>query len=71
MSRRNLLFEPVPPFRLDLTGWTLRRRPDNCQQVTLTLGIGLLNRLAAACGTTFGDDGTAVHAFPRPEDLVD
>lgn len=22
--------EPVPPFRLDLTVWTLRRRPDNC-----------------------------------------
>ncbi|MGH8645191.1 MAG: hypothetical protein ACREX4_12285 [Gammaproteobacteria bacterium] len=29
MSRSTLLFEPVPPFRLDLTVWTLRRRPDN------------------------------------------
>lgn len=171
MSRSTLLFEPVPPFRLDLTVWTLRRRPDNavdrwdgrtyrrvlpfsagpvelavtqieppeaprlrvsvegqplrssvraavasalerllglhidltafyrfaarqrrlaqlarcfrgmkpprfatgfegvinaiaCQQVTLTLGIRLLNRLAAACGTPFGEDGAAVHAFP-------
>lgn len=28
--RRNVFFlEPVPPFRLDLTVWTLRRRPDN------------------------------------------
>ncbi len=23
------VLEPVPPFRLDLTAWTLRRRPDN------------------------------------------
>jgi DNA-3-methyladenine glycosylase II len=29
MSRAALLLEPVPPFRLDLTVWTLRRRPDN------------------------------------------
>jgi DNA-3-methyladenine glycosylase II len=29
MSRAALLLEPVPPFRLDLTAWTLRRRPDN------------------------------------------
>jgi len=25
-----LTLTPVPPFRLDLTAWTLRRRPDNC-----------------------------------------
>ena len=29
MSRNTLFLEPVPPFRLDLTVWTLRRRPDN------------------------------------------
>lgn len=29
MSRGTFLLEPVPPFRLDLTVWTLRRRPHN------------------------------------------
>src|SRR6187551_2487403 len=29
MNRSTLLLEPVTPFRLDLTVWTLRRRPDN------------------------------------------
>ena len=25
----SFVLEPTPPFRLDLTAWTLRRRPDN------------------------------------------
>jgi DNA-3-methyladenine glycosylase II len=25
----SFVLEPIPPFRLDLTVWTLRRRPDN------------------------------------------
>jgi DNA-3-methyladenine glycosylase II len=29
MSRDAFFLEPSPPFRLDLTVWTLRRRPDN------------------------------------------
>ena len=29
MSRNAFFLEPTPPFRLDLTVWTLRRRPDN------------------------------------------
>lgn len=29
MKRVSLDLEPVPPFRLDLTAWALRRRPDN------------------------------------------
>lgn len=41
-----------------------------CQQVTLTLGIYLLNRLAAGFGAAFGEDHETVHAFPRPEDLA-
>jgi DNA-3-methyladenine glycosylase II len=41
-----------------------------CQQVTLTLGVRLLSRLAAAYGTAFGDGDDAVHAFPRPEELA-
>lgn len=41
-----------------------------CQQLTLTVGVHLLNRLAAACGAPFGDGDEAAHAFPRPEDLA-
>lgn len=52
--------KPVPPFRLDLTVWTLRRRPENvidrwdgeCYRRTLTLGRGVVdvavNQLARA-----------------------
>jgi DNA-3-methyladenine glycosylase II len=29
MKRSTFLLAPVPPFRFDLTVWTLRRRPDN------------------------------------------
>lgn len=41
-----------------------------CQQVTLSLGIQLLNRLAAACanGRNVPEDRT--HAFPSPDDLT-
>jgi DNA-3-methyladenine glycosylase II len=51
-----------------------------CQQVTLDLGILMLNRLAENFGVEFededddgGGDGeaTPLHAFPRPEDLAD
>jgi DNA-3-methyladenine glycosylase II len=177
MSRVTFRLEPVPPFRLELTVWTLRRRPDNavdrwdgqtyrrvlplsagpvevavtqvgppaapqlrvavagqspraavkaavtsalgrllglgidlaafyrfaahqgrlgrlarrfrgmkpprfatvfegvvnaiaCQQVTLTLGIRLLNRLAASYGPALPGGDDAAHAFPRPEDLA-
>jgi DNA-3-methyladenine glycosylase II len=41
-----------------------------CQQLTLTLGIRLLSRLAVACGTAIGEGDEAVHAFPRPEALA-
>jgi DNA-3-methyladenine glycosylase II len=41
-----------------------------CQQLTLTVGIRLLNRLARAFGPAFPSrDGTA-HAFPRPGDIL-
>jgi len=177
MSRMTFHLEPVPPFRLDLTAWTLRRRPDNavdrwdgqtyrrvlplsaelaevavtqvgppqtprlrvavegqshrssvratvvsalerllglsidlsafytfaarqprlgplarrfrgmkppryptvfeslvnaiaCQQVTLTQGIRLLNRLAAKCGPAIAEGEHVAHAFPRPEDMA-
>lgn len=42
-----------------------------CQQLTLTVGIRLLNRLAEAYGPALlAEDGT-FHGFPRPADLAD
>jgi DNA-3-methyladenine glycosylase II len=41
-----------------------------CQQVTLTLGIRLLNRLAEAYGPPVLVPGMPAHAFPQPEDLA-
>lgn len=40
-----------------------------CQQVTLTLGIQLLNKVAAHYALSI--DGGSTLAFPRPEELVD
>lgn len=42
-----------------------------CQQVTLDLGILLLNRLSESFGLAFNDDGKVSYAFPRPRDLLD
>ena len=42
----------------------------SCQQVSLDLGIILLNRLSNSYGTALRDDDTVFHAFPRPEDLA-
>ncbi len=41
-----------------------------CQQITLTLGILLLNRLAINYGMSIQEESTSVYAFPRPEDLA-
>jgi DNA-3-methyladenine glycosylase II len=41
-----------------------------CQQLSLTVGILLLNRLSAACGLAFAMAEEARYAFPRPEDLA-
>lgn len=177
MKRLTFLLDPTPPFRLDLTVWTLRRRPDNlvdrwdgqtyrrvlalggeaveltatqvgaadashlhvtlsgvrlapemeetarafleralglrvdlaafyrfaerdaklgplvqrfrgvkpprfptlfealgngiaCQQITLTQGIHLLNRLTQTYGLAFPHGDPAAHAFPRPQELA-
>ena len=40
-----------------------------CQQLSLTVGILLLNRLSAACGLAFETATEVRYAFPRPEDL--
>ncbi len=41
-----------------------------CQQITLTQGIHLLNRLTQTYGLMPTDGDPAAHAFPRPQDLA-
>jgi DNA-3-methyladenine glycosylase II len=41
-----------------------------CQQLTLTVGIQLLNRLARACGPEVRAGDAVAHAFPRAEDVL-
>jgi DNA-3-methyladenine glycosylase II len=41
-----------------------------CQQITLDLGILLLNRLSENFGLEFDDGEVVRHAFPRPADLA-
>jgi DNA-3-methyladenine glycosylase II len=41
-----------------------------CQQVTLTFGIQLLNRLIEACGHPIEVNDTSARAFPQPHDLL-
>jgi len=42
-----------------------------CQQVTLDLGIILLNRLSERFGPSVDDQGTIQHGFPAPTDLAE
>ena len=42
-----------------------------CQQVTLDLGILLLNRLSERFGPAVNDHGTVQHGFPAPADLAE
>jgi DNA-3-methyladenine glycosylase II len=41
-----------------------------CQQVTLSLGIRLLNRLAETFGASLDESGGRAYAFPSPDDLA-
>ncbi len=41
-----------------------------CQQLSLTVGIELLNRLAMRCGLAIGSGSSEQHAFPRAQDLL-
>jgi DNA-3-methyladenine glycosylase II len=41
-----------------------------CQQVTLSLGVELLNRLAQTCGRAWDGPGGRAYAFPAPADLA-
>lgn len=40
-----------------------------CQQLSLTVGIWVLNRLAGKCGPALRLPDSVHHAFPRPEDI--
>jgi DNA-3-methyladenine glycosylase II len=42
-----------------------------CQEVTLDLGILMQNRLSENFGMEFIDNDIILHAFPRPEDLLE
>jgi DNA-3-methyladenine glycosylase II len=42
-----------------------------CQQLSLTVGLGMLSRMACACGLSLEQDGETSYAFPRPEDLLE
>ena len=42
-----------------------------CQQLSLEVGLSLLNRLTATYGKAVSRDETSLRAFPRPDDLVD
>ncbi len=41
-----------------------------CQQLSLAVGIQLLNRLAQTAGLAFEGANSVAYAFPRPEDLA-
>jgi DNA-3-methyladenine glycosylase II len=42
-----------------------------CQQLSLTVGLGMLSRMAGVCGLSLKQDGETNYAFPRPEDLLE
>jgi len=62
-------FRGMKPPRL-LTPFEALVNAIACQQLTLTMGIRLLNRLTEAYGMALETEAGIVHAFPRPQDLV-
>jgi DNA-3-methyladenine glycosylase II len=62
-------FRGLKPPRFP-TVWEARVNGIACQQLSLTVGILLLNRLSAACGMVFETADEARYSFPRPEDLA-
>ena len=41
----------------------------SCQQLTLTVGVQLVNRLSERYGSSFSTENSTAHAFPRPGDF--
>jgi len=62
-------FQGMKPPRL-LTPFEALVNAIACQQLTLTMGIRLLNRLTEAYGMALKTEAGIVHAFPRPQDLA-
>lgn len=62
-------FQGMKPPRL-LTPFEALINAIACQQLTLTMGIRLLNRLTEANGMALKTEAGIVHAFPRPQDLA-
>ena len=44
--------------------------PSRCQQLSLNVGLELLNRLAALCGVRQEADGHTAYAFPEPHEVA-
>jgi DNA-3-methyladenine glycosylase II len=53
------------------TGFETLANAITCQQLSLNVGIRLLNRLSQAYGPAIQTQQGSFHAFPRPKDLVD
>jgi len=64
-----LRFEGVKPPRFPSIFETLVNALA-CQQLSLTVGILLLNRLAEKYGRSIQKQGVVLHAFPDPENLA-
>ena len=62
-------FQGMKPPRL-LTPFEALINAIACQQLTLTMGIRLLNRLTEAYGLALKTEDGTVRAFPRPQDLA-
>ena len=62
-------FQGMKPPRL-LTPFEALVNAVTCQQLTLTMGIRLLNRLTEAYGLALRTETGVVHAFPHPQDLA-
>ena len=62
-------FQGMKPPRL-LTPFEALINAIACQQLTLTMGIRLLNRLTEAYGIALKTEAGSIHAFPRPQDLA-
>jgi DNA-3-methyladenine glycosylase II len=69
LHRLSTRFRGVKPPRFP-TVWEGIVNGVACQQLSLTVGIVLLNRLSSACGLAFTGRDAVMYAFPRPEDLA-
>jgi DNA-3-methyladenine glycosylase II len=71
--------EHLAPLAMRFAGFRPPRYPTlfealvnavSCQQITLNLGLRLLNDLAALAGVPFQEEGRLEHSFPTPQRLA-